>query len=46
MLEKERTLGAQCRKNGWTDLLGELEDYERVLEEERNAESGFLFVVQ
>ncbi|XP_029915148.1 coiled-coil domain-containing protein 112 isoform X2 [Myripristis murdjan] len=38
MLEKERTLGAQCRKNGWTDLFGELEDYERVLEEERNAE--------
>uniref|UniRef100_A0A8C9XW43 Coiled-coil domain containing 112 n=1 Tax=Sander lucioperca TaxID=283035 RepID=A0A8C9XW43_SANLU len=37
-LEKERTLTAQCRKNGWTDVPGELEEYEKVLEEERNAE--------
>ncbi|XP_022052538.1 coiled-coil domain-containing protein 112 [Acanthochromis polyacanthus] len=37
-LEKERTLTAQCRKNGWTDVLWELEEYEKVLEEERNAE--------
>ncbi|XP_033476189.1 coiled-coil domain-containing protein 112 isoform X2 [Epinephelus lanceolatus] len=37
-LEKERTLSVQCRKNGWTDVPGELEQYEKVLEEERNAE--------
>ncbi|XP_068559664.1 coiled-coil domain-containing protein 112 [Cebidichthys violaceus] len=37
-LEKERTLSVQCRKNGWTDVTGELEEYEKVLEEERNAE--------
>ncbi|XP_008284532.1 coiled-coil domain-containing protein 112 [Stegastes partitus] len=37
-LEKERTVTVQCRKNGWTDVLGELEEYEKVLEEERNAE--------
>ncbi|XP_075955476.1 coiled-coil domain-containing protein 112 isoform X1 [Anarhichas minor] len=37
-LEKERTLSVQCRKNGWTDVTGELEVYEKVLEEERNAE--------
>ncbi|XP_067468154.1 coiled-coil domain-containing protein 112 isoform X1 [Thunnus thynnus] len=36
-LEKERTLSVQCRKNGWTDVSGELEEYERVLEEERKA---------
>ncbi|XP_029999471.1 coiled-coil domain-containing protein 112 [Sphaeramia orbicularis] len=36
-LEKERTLIVQCRKNGWIDVCGELEDYYRVLEEERNA---------
>nr|XP_046243591.1 coiled-coil domain-containing protein 112 isoform X2 [Scatophagus argus] len=37
-LEKERTLSVQCRKNGWTDVSGELEDYEKELEEERNTE--------
>ncbi|XP_059193015.1 coiled-coil domain-containing protein 112 [Centropristis striata] len=37
-LEKEKTLSVQCRKNGWTDVHGELEEYERVLEEERNSE--------
>ncbi|XP_047448383.1 coiled-coil domain-containing protein 112 [Mugil cephalus] len=37
-LEKERTLNAQCRKNGWTDVSGELEEYEKLLEEERNVE--------
>ncbi|XP_040011756.1 coiled-coil domain-containing protein 112 [Xiphias gladius] len=37
-LEKERTLSGQCRKNGWTDVLGELQEYEKVLEEERNAD--------
>ncbi|XP_069555440.1 coiled-coil domain-containing protein 112 [Brachyistius frenatus] len=37
-LEKERTLNGQCKKNGWTDVSGELEEYEKGLEEERNAE--------
>ncbi|XP_026177792.1 coiled-coil domain-containing protein 112 [Mastacembelus armatus] len=37
-LEKERTLTVQCRKNGWTDVCGELEEYENVLAEKRNAE--------
>ncbi|KAK5871089.1 hypothetical protein PBY51_003989 [Eleginops maclovinus] len=37
-LEKERTLSVQCRKNGWIDVPGELEEYEKLLEEERNAE--------
>uniref|UniRef100_A0A3B4VK43 Coiled-coil domain containing 112 n=2 Tax=Seriola dumerili TaxID=41447 RepID=A0A3B4VK43_SERDU len=36
--EKERTLTFQCRKNGWTDGCGELEEYEKVLEEERNVD--------
>ncbi|XP_044051527.1 coiled-coil domain-containing protein 112 isoform X2 [Siniperca chuatsi] len=36
--EKERTLSVQCRKNGWTDVSGELEEYEKVLEEDRNAD--------
>ncbi|KAM9360675.1 coiled-coil domain-containing protein 112 [Symphorus nematophorus] len=37
-LEKERMLSVQCRKNGWTDVSGDLEEFEKVLEEERNAE--------
>ncbi|XP_034547904.1 coiled-coil domain-containing protein 112 [Notolabrus celidotus] len=37
-LEKEKTLIFQCRKNGWTDVCGELEEYEKVLEGERNAD--------
>ncbi|XP_029019320.1 coiled-coil domain-containing protein 112 isoform X2 [Betta splendens] len=37
-LEKERTLGVQCRKNGWSDVSTELEEYEKVLEERRSAE--------
>ncbi|KAM9394263.1 coiled-coil domain-containing protein 112 [Pholidichthys leucotaenia] len=37
-LEKENTLRAQCRKNGWIDVCGELEEYERALESQRNAE--------
>lgn len=43
-LEKERTLNVQCRKNGWTDVSGELEGYEKVLEEERDAESKSSFL--
>ncbi|KAM9857784.1 uncharacterized protein ccdc112 isoform 2-T2 [Aulostomus maculatus] len=37
-LEKERTLSVQCRKHGWTDVSGGLEEYERILGEERHAE--------
>ncbi|CAN9513141.1 unnamed protein product [Ophioblennius macclurei] len=37
-LERERTLSVQCRKNGWADLLGQMDDYENVLEQERNNE--------
>ncbi|XP_035514998.1 coiled-coil domain-containing protein 112 isoform X2 [Morone saxatilis] len=37
-LEKERTLSVHCRKNGWIDVTGELEENEKGLEEERNAE--------
>lgn len=45
-MEKERTLSAQCRKNGWTDVCGELEEHEKVLEDERNAESKSVFAPQ
>ena len=38
-VEKERNLGAQCKKNGWSDWFGELEDIEKVLKEHRDAES-------
>ncbi|KAF3695706.1 Coiled-coil domain-containing protein 112 Mutated in bladder cancer protein 1 [Channa argus] len=37
-LEKERTLFALCKKNGWRDVSGELEDYEKGLGEERNGD--------
>ncbi|KAM9743294.1 coiled-coil domain-containing protein 112 isoform 1-T1 [Menidia menidia] len=37
-LEKERTLSAQCRKNGWTDVYEDLEEYEKMLETERSIE--------
>ncbi|XP_040898349.1 coiled-coil domain-containing protein 112 [Toxotes jaculatrix] len=37
-LEKERALSVLCRKSGWTDVSGELEEYEKVLEEERNTD--------
>lgn len=46
MFEKERTLSIHCRKNGWTDISGELEEYEKVLEEEKKAESGSFFALQ
>lgn len=38
-LEKDRALIRQCRRNGWTDLCGELEQYEKVLEQGKDAES-------
>ncbi|XP_024909094.1 coiled-coil domain-containing protein 112 isoform X2 [Cynoglossus semilaevis] len=37
-LEKQRTLSFQCRKNGRIDISRELEEFERVIEENRNAE--------
>ncbi|CAL8344812.1 unnamed protein product [Lota lota] len=37
-VEKERILGAQCKKNGWSDWFGELENTEKVLQEHRDAE--------
>ncbi|KAG7223471.1 hypothetical protein INR49_015575 [Caranx melampygus] len=37
-LERERTLSVQCKRNGWTDICVELEEYEKVLEAERNAD--------
>ncbi|CAL8249305.1 unnamed protein product [Merluccius merluccius] len=36
--EKERLLGAQCKRSGWGDWCGELEDTEKVLQEHRDAE--------
>lgn len=38
-LEKDRVLILQCKRNGWTHLPGELEQYEKVLENEKDAES-------
>ncbi|XP_060894821.1 coiled-coil domain-containing protein 112 isoform X1 [Labrus mixtus] len=37
-LEKERTLSVQCRRNGWTDVCRELDECEKVMEAQRNAE--------
>uniref|UniRef100_A0A674MWV7 Coiled-coil domain containing 112 n=1 Tax=Takifugu rubripes TaxID=31033 RepID=A0A674MWV7_TAKRU len=37
-LEKEKALIRQCKRNGWTDLCGELEQYEKVLEHGKDAE--------
>lgn len=45
-LERERTLVVQCRKNGWTDVCAELQEYENVLEEDMKAESGSFFAWQ
>lgn len=38
-LEKEKALIRQCKRNGWTDLCGEVEQYEKVLEHGKDAES-------
>ncbi|KAM6965439.1 coiled-coil domain-containing protein 112 [Aplochiton taeniatus] len=38
-LEREGPLSARIRKNGWTDGFGELEEYEKSLEEGRKAEN-------
>ncbi|CAL1615858.1 unnamed protein product [Knipowitschia caucasica] len=41
-LQKERPVVSQCRKNGWTDICPELEEYEKVLDRERKAEKANL----
>lgn len=38
-LEKEITLVLQCKRNGWTDLSAELGQYEKLLQNEKDAES-------
>lgn len=39
-------LSIHCRKNGWTDISGELQEYEKVLEEDKKAESRSFFAWQ
>uniref|UniRef100_H3CC04 Coiled-coil domain containing 112 n=1 Tax=Tetraodon nigroviridis TaxID=99883 RepID=H3CC04_TETNG len=41
-MEKDRVLILQCKRNGWTHLSGELEQYEKVLENEKDAEKMHL----
>lgn len=38
-LEKDRVLILQCKRNGWTNLSGELEQYDKELQNEKDAES-------
>lgn len=46
-LEKDRVLILQCKRNGWTNLSGELEQYEKELQNEKDAESeSFLHYTQ
>ena len=45
-LEKETRLIIKCRKNGWTNECEELEEYEKMLEDERNAESGSFLALE
>ncbi|XP_061673446.1 coiled-coil domain-containing protein 112 [Syngnathoides biaculeatus] len=37
-LEKDRSLSLQCRRNGWTEVAVELDEYEKMLGEQRSAE--------
>uniref|UniRef100_A0A3Q3ERM8 Coiled-coil domain containing 112 n=1 Tax=Labrus bergylta TaxID=56723 RepID=A0A3Q3ERM8_9LABR len=37
-MEKERTLSVQCKRNGWTDVCRELDECEKEMEAQRNAE--------
>ncbi|XP_057688109.1 coiled-coil domain-containing protein 112 isoform X3 [Corythoichthys intestinalis] len=37
-LEKDRSLSVQCRRNGWTDVATELDEYEKTLVGQRSAE--------
>ncbi|XP_077601038.1 coiled-coil domain-containing protein 112-like isoform X2 [Stigmatopora nigra] len=41
-LEKERSLSAQCRRNGWKDMATELDEYEKTLGGQRSAEKSQL----
>lgn len=44
-LEKETALILRCKRNGWTDLSGQLEQYEKVLGNGKHEESkSFLMV--
>ncbi|XP_032434608.1 coiled-coil domain-containing protein 112 isoform X2 [Xiphophorus hellerii] len=41
-LEKERALAVLCRKNAWTDVIDELEEYEKILQKERFSQKMIL----
>ncbi|XP_054895550.1 coiled-coil domain-containing protein 112 [Poeciliopsis prolifica] len=41
-LEKERALTVLCRKNAWTDVIDELEEYEKILQKERFSQKTIL----
>lgn len=45
-LEKERMLILQCKRNGWTDVCNVLEEYEKVLENEKDTESKSFYSSQ
>ncbi|XP_049619980.1 coiled-coil domain-containing protein 112 isoform X3 [Syngnathus scovelli] len=36
-LEKDRSLSVECKKNGWSDMATELDEYEKTLVEQRSA---------
>lgn len=38
-MEKDRSLIFQWKKNGWTDMATELDEYEKALVEQRSEES-------
>lgn len=45
-LEKETALILQCKRNGWTDLSGQLDQYEKVLGNGKHAESKSFYPLQ
>lgn len=45
-LEKETALMLQCKRNGWTDVSGQLEQYEKVLGNGKHAESKSFYPLQ
>ncbi|XP_007548161.1 coiled-coil domain-containing protein 112 isoform X1 [Poecilia formosa] len=40
--EKERAMTVLCRKNAWTDVIDELEEYEKILQKDRFAQKRIL----
>lgn len=44
-LETDKVLIPQCKRNGWTDLCGELEHFEKVLEHDKDAESKTFIII-